>query len=228
MKKYKLSVTEQSGRELEGESSATPWRVVKGESWEQRSHRGELRARGKRIQQWFSQEIDTKACELEIFFFKDFYSLILGRWERRDKERERNIDVREKHESVASHMCPDQVLGMCPDRESDVWSLCVVGRCLTNWATLVRASWRFLKLFLSHPLLGGCVFLLRSVCFDTEKSWRLLQGWLTFKGVATKFSQEEGIPEPSSEGLVQAHDVGELWGPALPGIFNWFIPMKYL
>ena len=54
------------------------------------------------------------------FFFKDFYSLILGRGERRDKERERNIDVREKHESVASHMCPDQVLGMCPDRESDV------------------------------------------------------------------------------------------------------------
>ena len=162
------------------------------------------------------------------FFFKDFYSLILGRGERRDKERERNIDVREKHESVASHMCPDQVLGMCPDRESDVWSLCVVGRCLTNWATLVRASWRFLKLFLSHPLLGVCVFLLRSVCFDTEKSWRLMQGWLTFKGVATKFSQEEGIPEPSSEGLVQAHDVGELWGPALPGIFNWFIPMKYL
>ena len=34
--------------------------------------------------------------------------LILERWEGREKERERNIDVREKHQSGASHKRPDQ------------------------------------------------------------------------------------------------------------------------
>ena len=38
------------------------------------------------------------------FFFKDFY-LFLERGEEREKERERNISVREKHQSVASCMC---------------------------------------------------------------------------------------------------------------------------
>ena len=32
--------------------------------------------------------------------------LILERGEGREREWERNIDVREKHRSVASHMCP--------------------------------------------------------------------------------------------------------------------------
>ena len=44
-------------------------------------------------------------------FFKDFvyvcmYVCILERGEGREKERERNIHMREKHQSVASHMPP--------------------------------------------------------------------------------------------------------------------------
>ena len=40
-------------------------------------------------------------------FFKDFIYLFLQRGEERGKERERNIDVREKHRLVASPMYPD-------------------------------------------------------------------------------------------------------------------------
>ena len=47
---------------------------------------------------------------------KDFiYSLIEG--EGREKERERNIEVREKYQSVASRMCPNYNPGMCPEQE---------------------------------------------------------------------------------------------------------------
>ena len=39
----------------------------------------------------------------------------------REREGERNIDVREKHPLVTSHTCPDRgwnpQLGMCPDLE---------------------------------------------------------------------------------------------------------------
>ena len=41
-----------------------------------------------------------------------------------EKERERNSDVQEKHQSVASHMSPARNLahypGMCPDQESNL------------------------------------------------------------------------------------------------------------
>ena len=47
--------------------------------------------------------------------------MILERGEGREKEKERNIDVKEKHSSVASHTHPDrdqaQNPGMCPDWE---------------------------------------------------------------------------------------------------------------
>ena len=49
---------------------------------------------------------------------KIFIYLFLERGKRREKEGERNIDVREKHRLVASHMCPNRGLGhnpgMCP------------------------------------------------------------------------------------------------------------------
>ena len=48
--------------------------------------------------------------------------LFLG-GERRGKERERNIDVREKHQSTVSRIHPDQDWthnpGMCPDQQWD-------------------------------------------------------------------------------------------------------------
>ena len=49
--------------------------------------------------------------------------MFLERRERREKKRERNINVRETHQSVASHTAPTRVLacnpGMCPDTESN-------------------------------------------------------------------------------------------------------------
>ena len=39
---------------------------------------------------------------------KDFYNLFLERGEGREEERERDIDVREKHRSVASRVLPHQ------------------------------------------------------------------------------------------------------------------------
>ena len=59
-----------------------------------------------------------------IFFFKNLcYFLEMG--EGREKERERNMDVWEKHWSVASHMPPtgdlSQNPGMCPDWELNQW-----------------------------------------------------------------------------------------------------------
>ena len=58
-----------------------------------------------------------------VFFFLDFIYLFLERGKRREKVRERNIDVQEKHPLVASCMHPDegqtQNSGMCPDWESN-------------------------------------------------------------------------------------------------------------
>ena len=52
-------------------------------------------------------------------FFKDFIYLFLERGEGREKDRERNIDVQEKHQLVDSHMPQTEDLacnqGMCPD-----------------------------------------------------------------------------------------------------------------
>ena len=48
-----------------------------------------------------------------ILIFKNMY-LFLERREGREKERERNIDVREKHQSVYSHTCPNLGPGLHP------------------------------------------------------------------------------------------------------------------
>ena len=57
------------------------------------------------------------------FFKKDFIYLFLQREEGREKERERNIDVREICQLVASRAPPNGDLahnpGMCPDWESN-------------------------------------------------------------------------------------------------------------
>ena len=40
---------------------------------------------------------------MDINFLKDFVHLFLERGKGREKERERNVDVRENYQSVASH-----------------------------------------------------------------------------------------------------------------------------
>ena len=58
-----------------------------------------------------------------LSFLKDLTYLFLERGEGREKEGERNIDVREKYQSVAPHTPPTRDLarnpGMCPDWESN-------------------------------------------------------------------------------------------------------------
>ena len=50
-----------------------------------------------------------------------FFNLLSERWEGREEERKRNINVWEKHQLVASHVSPTENLahnpGMCPDWE---------------------------------------------------------------------------------------------------------------
>ena len=57
------------------------------------------------------------------FFFEDFTYLLLKRRRGTEKKRERNIDVTKKHQSVASHTCPDWERtcnpGTSPDQESN-------------------------------------------------------------------------------------------------------------
>ena len=77
-----------------------------------------------------------------ITFLKDFIYLFLERGEGREKERERNITVREKHWSVASLTCPDQGPNLQPSHVP--WPR--IKRAAfhfaewrpTNWATVVR------------------------------------------------------------------------------------------
>ena len=57
-------------------------------------------------------------------FFKDFIYLFLERGEGREEERERNINVGEKHGSDASRLLErtqPHNLGMCPDEELNWW-----------------------------------------------------------------------------------------------------------
>ena len=58
---------------------------------------------GQGMRAWEGPQQDA-ICNI---FFKDFISLFLDRGKRREKEKERNIDVREKHQLVASHMNPN-------------------------------------------------------------------------------------------------------------------------
>ena len=66
---------------------------------------------------------------LGLFFLKkDFIYLFLERGERKEKEKERNIDVWEMYWLVASRLPPTGDLalnpGMCPDWESNQWPFC--------------------------------------------------------------------------------------------------------
>ena len=96
-------------------------------------------------------------------FFKDFIYLFLER-EGREKQRERNINVWEKHQLIASHMPPvgDLALnpGVCPDGELNQWpfslqddvrptephqsrlSICIF-RLSCSYFEFLRSSWEF-------------------------------------------------------------------------------------
>ena len=68
---------------------------------------------------WFNSQIYVDF--LNVFFFKIFIYLFLETSEGREEERERNIDVWEKNQSVAFRMPPTGELasnpGMCPNWE---------------------------------------------------------------------------------------------------------------
>ena len=79
-----------------------------------------------------------------LLVLKDFIYLFLEQGERREKERERNIDVRGRHGSVASSTHPNW--GPNPQPRHAPWSgiepatFHFAGWRPTNWARLVRAS----------------------------------------------------------------------------------------
>ena len=68
--------------------------------------------------------MDAKIESEDPFLFKKYFIyLFLERWEGKEKERERNTDVLEKHWLVASQTPPTRDVahnwGICPDWESD-------------------------------------------------------------------------------------------------------------
>ena len=91
------------------------------------------------------------------YYFLRFY-LFLFREEGREKERERNIDVREKHQLVACCTCPDWVPNLQP--RCVLWlgiervaTFCFAKKktqqkwCPMSWATRVRVKMIILLLF---------------------------------------------------------------------------------
>ena len=76
-------------------------------------------------------------CLLKFFLFIHFER------KRSGEERERNVDVREKHWSVAPCTRPNWGPNLPPRHVPwpGIWptTFCCVGRCPTNWAPLVRA-----------------------------------------------------------------------------------------
>ena len=74
---------------------------------------------------------------------KEFTYLFLERRGEKEKERERNIDVREKHHSVASHKRPDGGLNLhlrpVPWRGTEPGTSRLAGRRLTHWDISVKA-----------------------------------------------------------------------------------------
>ena len=96
------------------------------------------------------------------FFFKNIFFLLLIL--EKGKKRERNVHVREKHQSVASCTRPDW--GLNPHPRHVPWlgikptTFWFVGRHPTNWATLARARAELLNsLGFRISLLGNSLFL---------------------------------------------------------------------
>ena len=85
------------------------------------------------------------------FYFSFFKTLIylfiyVFIWEigeGKEKERARHINVREKHQSLDFHTCPDGALNQQPEHVpwpgSELVTFRCVGWCPTNWATPARA-----------------------------------------------------------------------------------------
>ena len=72
----------------------------------------------------------------------------------RKRERERNINVREKHWSVTWDQTHN--LGMCPDQKLNPWPFSLWNNTPTNWATLARA-WDLFIFWLTLKLVSwGC------------------------------------------------------------------------
>ena len=79
-----------------------------------------------------------------LYLHSRTHFLILERGEQMERLKERNINVREKHRLVASHMHPDwgwtRRLDMCADPESNPRSFSAGDDSPTSWATPARAD----------------------------------------------------------------------------------------
>ena len=113
---------------------------------------------------------------IAFLFCKDFIYLFLKRGEGREKERQRNTDAREKHQSFASCLCPDQGLNLKPRHVpclgNELATFCFAGRT-PDRVTVARASchsydiiyWSLLK---CHLLYNGW---LSVILADSQDKW---------------------------------------------------------
>ena len=98
-----------------------------------------------------------------------------------EREKERNISVREKHELVASHTHPDSEstlsLGMCLYQESNLQSFIAWDDTTTNEVTPARASLFWQEKCIKHSLyqLWPLVIFLQ---FKELGWWQCRQTWL--------------------------------------------------
>ena len=86
--------------------------------------------------------VRTGFCWFYFLFFKDFIKLFLKRWERRENERERNIDVRNIYQLplICTRLGRTRNLGVCPDWQSKQWPFPLRGDARPNSATQVGAE----------------------------------------------------------------------------------------
>ena len=95
--------------------------------------------------------VGQQSNQLQIYFlffiFQIFYLLFSEKGEGRKKERERNIDVQEKYQLVASHTPPVGNLahnpGMCPRLGIKPATSWLAGQRTDYWATPARAAYLF-------------------------------------------------------------------------------------
>ena len=111
--------------------------------------------------------LDSVCDWLTKGYFSTYFFFLRERGAGREKERERNINVRENHQLVASCMRPDQGWNLQPSYVP--WpgikpaTFCFIGWCLINWATPFRIEHIF-----------GCLCLLREIVKRHQLARRLL------------------------------------------------------
>ena len=96
------------------------WKAERGKSWLKYNIKEPV-TQGLTMKYSLNLILKATGSHLWVIIFWDFMYLFLERGERKEKERDRNMDVQEKHRLVVSHTPPTRHLernpGKCPDQE---------------------------------------------------------------------------------------------------------------